>query len=96
VKSRGKDPYITFKDITGVLYSITPRIHVIDCTALAKEAGNALATNTVLLGALARIEGFPLTIDQLNRAMLQVVPSNAMEANSRALSLGFNAVALVT
>ncbi len=92
VQSRGATPYLSFAEVKERLSTITPHIHVIDCLALARKAGNELATNTVLLGALARVTGFPLTLDQMKLSLRQVVPANAADANDRALQLGFNAM----
>jgi len=90
VKSRGKTPYVTFSEIRDRLLTITPHVRVIDCLNLANKAGNPLTTNTVLLGALARVEGFPIKIDALKQALSRAVPPSTLESNLHALQLGYD------
>ena len=45
----------------------------------------------VLLGALAKSEGFPLCSNQLQVIVSKVVSKKAIEANLKALLLGFEA-----
>jgi len=90
VQSRGKTPYVTFNEIRDLLFTITPHVHVIDCQELAKKTGNPLTTNTILLGALARIKGFPIRIDTLKQVISRVVPSSTLDSNIHALQLGYD------
>ena len=90
VKSRGKTPYVTFDEILERLLTITPHIRVIDCMDFANKAGNPLTTNTVLLGALARVESFPINLDALKQALTRAVPKTSLDSNLRALQLGFD------
>jgi indolepyruvate ferredoxin oxidoreductase beta subunit len=90
VQSNGESPYVTFKAIHDRLSMITSGIHVIDCTTLARKAGNPLTTNTVLLGALARASGFPLSLQDLKDAVSRNVPPSTKESNLSALQLGYD------
>jgi len=92
VKSRGKTPYITFDEIHERLLTITPHVRVIDCLALANKAGNPLTTNTVLLGALAHIEGFPIPMETLKQVLPRAVPKTTLDSNLLALQLGYDDV----
>ena len=58
---------------------------------LAKKAGNPLTSNVVLLGALAKSKKFPVSVEQLREIIPRVVPKKAIDANLKALTLGFNA-----
>ena len=89
VKARGETPYVSLQAIREKLQEITPNIFVVDCKRLAIEAGNPLTTNSVLLGMLGCADGFPLTMDDLQLAMSQVVPPNTLDSNLRALMLGY-------
>jgi indolepyruvate ferredoxin oxidoreductase beta subunit len=91
VKSFGKTPYVTFDEIRERLLTITPDVRSIDCLALANEAGNPQTTNTVLIGALACVDGFPITIDALEQALTRAVPPKTLDSNLRALHLGYEA-----
>ncbi|MBY9001685.1 MAG: indolepyruvate oxidoreductase subunit beta [Candidatus Heimdallarchaeota archaeon] len=63
-----------------------------DAEGLANEAGLSLAQNTVLLGALSQVEGFPITEDELRDALKIRVPAKYLDSNLRAFELGKNAV----
>ena len=62
---------------------------MIDALDLAHQAGNPITSNVVLLGALAKIDGFPLKMEQLQEIIPKIVPKKAIDANLKALSLGF-------
>lgn len=82
-------PYISFVEILDQLNKITKNIHVLNALDLAKETGNPLTSNVILLGSLAKTNGFPITIDQLKEVIPVVVPKKAIDANLKALILGF-------
>ena len=82
-------PYLSIEEILGQLSKVSEKILVIDALKLANIAGNPLTSNVVLLGLLARQEGFNITLDQLREVLPEVVPEKALEANREALSLGF-------
>lgn len=92
---RVQDPnsaYLTVEQILTQLKKVTTNIHVVPALTLAQEAGNPLTSNVVLLGALAKVGKFPVELDELKRALPQVVPLKALEANLRALELGFASI----
>ncbi|KKM62347.1 hypothetical protein LCGC14_1522610 [marine sediment metagenome] len=84
--------YISIENIIEQLGKITDSIFRINALDLANQAGHSLTSNIVLLGALATNEGFPITKDQLKDVLPNMVPEKAIEANLKALSLGFDAV----
>lgn len=91
---RVKNPeksYVTFEVILTQLKKITQDIHVINALEIANKAGNPLTSNVVLLGALTRLQGFPVNLDQIKKVISNVVPKKALEANLIALQLGFEA-----
>jgi len=85
-------PYLTLDRIYAQLEQITSTIYIIDALDLANQAGNPLTSNVVLLGALAKVEGFPLKLAQLKQVLPKIVPKKAIQANLKALELGFNAL----
>lgn len=92
---RVKNPetkYISSNDILSQLKKITDNIYTIKAIDLANEAGNPLTSNVVLLGALAKINGFPITIEQLKKIVPLVVPEKAIDANLKALTLGYESI----
>ncbi len=86
-----KTQYITTKTIQDQLKIVTKKIHLINALELAKKAGHPLTSNVVLLGALAKSEKFPVSVEQLRKIIPRVVPKKAIDANLRALTLGFEA-----
>ena len=55
-----ENSYISIELILEQLNKVTSNIHTIDAPDLANKAGNPLTSNVVLLGSLAKLEGFPI------------------------------------
>ncbi len=92
---RVKNPeikYVSTNEILSQLKKITDKIYIIKAMDLANEAGNPLTSNVVLLGALAKTNGFPITLEQLKKIIPQVVPEKAIDANLKALTLGYESI----
>lgn len=81
--------YITTEQILDQLKKITYDIHIIDALNIAIQAGNPLTSNVVLLGSLVKTKNFPLSLEQLKEIVPKVVPKKAIEANLKALKIGF-------
>jgi indolepyruvate ferredoxin oxidoreductase beta subunit len=91
---RVKNPeteYVSTEKILNQLQEVTDKIHVINALELAKQAGHPLTSNVVLLGALSRSENFPVSVEQIRKIIPRVVPEKAIDANLKALTLGFKA-----
>lgn len=86
-----KNTYLSIETIISQLAEVTDNIHIVNATEIANQAGNPLTSNMVLLGALVKTEGFPLTLNQLQEIVPKVVPKKAIEANLKALLLGYEA-----
>ena len=92
---RVKNPaikYVSTNEILSQLKKITDKIYIIKAMDLANEAGNPLTSNVVLLGALAKTNGFPITLEQLKKIVPQAVPEKAIDANLKALTLGYESL----
>ncbi len=89
VLSKGETPYLSVKDVVQKLSVITKNIILVNANAIAEQAGNVLASNVVLLGALGKTPGFPITQEQLATAIKNVVPEALVHVNLKALQLGF-------
>ena len=61
----------------------------LDATCIAKELGNALAVNSVLLGVVAGTGILPFETDVLRDVVMANVPRKAVEVNERAYARGF-------
>jgi len=90
--NNNQEKYISIETILKQLEKVTKNIHLIDASTIANEAGNPLTSNLVLLGALAKTEGFPLSLSQLEIVVPKVVPKKAIDANLKALLMGYDSM----
>lgn len=84
-----KYAYLSIETILAQLEKLTKNINIVNATEIAKQVGNPLTSNMALLGALAKSDGFPLSLKQLQEIIPKVVPKKAIEANLKALILGY-------
>jgi indolepyruvate ferredoxin oxidoreductase beta subunit len=84
--------YPSIEEVKQKIHCFTEKIIVVRTTELAKEAGSSLAQNSVLLGALAAVTGFPLKVESVIDALRQLVPAKHVETNVEAFRLGYDAV----
>ena len=61
---------------------------LLDSLELAIQAGNARTENSVLIGATVACEDFPISAEEVRKAVLALVPPKTIEANSKAFDLG--------
>ncbi len=83
-----KAEYFSVEKVQERLANVTDKISVIDALSIAREAGNPLTENTVMLGALTTLEDFWVPEGALTEAIKESVPSKALEANLKAFELG--------
>ncbi len=86
-----KTKYLTVDDIVKKLEEVTNRVILLDSLDLAIQAGNARTENSVLIGATAACENFPIPAEEVRKAVLTLVPPKTIEANSKAFDLGRDA-----
>jgi indolepyruvate ferredoxin oxidoreductase beta subunit len=84
-----EEKYVEISEIIQKLNKLTDKIYLINALELATKAGNTLTSNVVLLGALSKLEGFPISKTQLKSVIPQVVPKKAIDVNLKAFDLGF-------
>ena len=84
--------YVEISEIIQKLRELTDKIYHLNALELATKAGNTLTSNVVLLGALSKLEGFPISKEQLKSVIPQVVPKKAIDVNLRAFDLGFESI----
>ena len=68
--------------------SITDKVAVVDALSIAKEAGNPLTENIVMLGALSTLDDFWVPDGAISEAIRESVPVKAVEVNLKAFELG--------
>jgi indolepyruvate ferredoxin oxidoreductase beta subunit len=87
----GQGVYPDLKKLQDLIRARTARLIAFNATALAREAGNVLSVNMVLLGALTQTGVLPLTVDHVKTAMQRKTKQSFLEANLKAFDLGFAA-----
>ncbi|MEJ2155891.1 MAG: indolepyruvate oxidoreductase subunit beta [Desulfobacteraceae bacterium] len=87
----GKGVYPDMEQIRYLIANKTRRMVAFDGLALAKSAGNAMALNMVLIGALIQTGGVPLTADQVKQAIATRTKPAFVETNLKAFDLGYSA-----
>lgn len=87
--SMGTDEYPDLDSIIEKMRSASSRVIPINATKIATELGGAIATNSVLIGAVAAVRGFPLSAEELMKSLLDRVPEKFREMNERAFQAGY-------
>jgi indolepyruvate ferredoxin oxidoreductase beta subunit len=87
----GLGVYPDLKTLQGLIRAKTARLIAFNAAELAKQAGNVLAVNMVLLGALIQTQVLPLSVETVKAAMRRKTKAAFLETNLRAFDLGFQA-----
>jgi indolepyruvate ferredoxin oxidoreductase beta subunit len=80
--------YPSVEEVLAKIHVFTSKVVVLEAAELAKKAGSRLAQNSVLLGALAAVEGFPVKSESVVEALRELVPKRHVDVNVRAFELG--------
>lgn len=89
----GQGVYPDLKELQKLIQAKTARLVAFNAADLAKEAGNVLAVNMVLLGALIQTGVLPLTAEIVNEAMKRKTKQQFLDSNLKAFDLGYSAAA---
>ncbi|WP_373499400.1 indolepyruvate ferredoxin oxidoreductase subunit beta [Desulfococcus sp.] len=87
----GRATYPKLQQIQDLIQAKTARLIAFDATVLAREAGNVMAVNMVLLGAMARTGILPISAESLKQAIRTKTKKAFVETNLKAFDLGFAA-----
>lgn len=87
--STGKHTYPKIEDIIHVFKDNSKKVISLDATSLAEEAGNPIAMNVVMLGAICRSDVFPLPKDDILEVIKKRSPSYSRDINLKAFDKGF-------
>lgn len=90
VPASSDKPYPGVCNITDVLKENFKHVLPIDGTKLAMDAGNVLALNMVLLGAVTADDKFPLSKESVIAAMKNNLKPKFHELNLKAIESGYN------
>ncbi|MGQ9679567.1 MAG: indolepyruvate oxidoreductase subunit beta [Candidatus Bathyarchaeia archaeon] len=74
--------------LMGLLSEVTDRIISFDATALAEEAGDPVATNMVILGALCASGELPFSEETIISVLEENLPQRYYTTNLKAFKLG--------
>ncbi len=87
----GQGVYPDLKDLQDLIRDKTAKLIAFNAAALAKEAGNPLSVNMVLLGALTQAGVLPLSVDAVTEAMRTKTKKAFLDSNLKAFDLGLAA-----
>ena len=84
----GLVPYPGMDELMGLLSKVTDRLVAFDATRLAEDAGDPIATNVVMLGALTESGELPFDEETMLSTLRDSLRPRFLELNMRAFDLG--------
>lgn len=87
----GQGVYPDLKKLQDLIRGKTSKLIAFNAASLAKEAGNPLSVNMVLLGALTQTGVLPLSLEEVKEAMGSKTKKAFLDSNLKAFDLGFAA-----
>jgi len=85
----GKGTYPDLKQVQDLIRAKTANLIAFDAAELAKEAGNVMSVNMVLLGAMIQTDILPLTADNIKEIIKTKTKKAFVDINLKAFDLGF-------
>jgi indolepyruvate ferredoxin oxidoreductase beta subunit len=89
----GQGTYPDLKELQKLIRKKAARLVAFDAQALAKQAGNFMSLNMVLLGSLIQTGIMPLSADHVKEAIRTSTKKAFVDINLKAFELGFEAAA---
>jgi len=89
----GKGKYPDLETLQKLIRKKTARLIAFDARALAKQAGNVMSLNMVLLGSLIQTGIMPVSADHVKEAIRTSTKKAFVDINIEAFELGFEAAA---
>ena len=89
----GKGTYPDLQELQGLIRNKTARLIAFDAQTLAKQAGNIMSLNMVLLGSLIQTGTMPVTADNVKEAIRTSTKKAFVDINIKAFEMGFEAAA---
>jgi indolepyruvate ferredoxin oxidoreductase beta subunit len=87
----GKGVYPDLAELQNLIARKTAKLIAFNAAKLANEAGNPLAVNMVLLGALTQTQILPFSVENVKEAMQRKTKQAFLDSNLKAFDLGFEA-----
>ncbi len=85
----GKGTYPDLKQVQDLIRAKTANLIAFDAAELAKDAGNVMSVNMVLLGAMLQTDILPLTADSIKETIKTKTKKAFVDINLKAFELGF-------
>lgn len=89
----GMGTYPDIQDIQELIRNKTARLIAFDAQDLAKQAGNIMSLNMVLLGSLIQTGIMPVSADKVKEAIRTSTKKAFVDINIKAFELGYEAAA---
>jgi indolepyruvate ferredoxin oxidoreductase beta subunit len=89
----GKGTYPDIQNIQELIRNKTARLIAFDAQDLAKQAGNIMSLNMVLLGSLIQTGIMPVSADKVKEAIRTSTKKAFVDINIKAFELGYEAAA---
>ena len=87
----GRGIYPDLDELQSLIKAKSAKFIAFDGIDLAKQAGNVMSLNIVLLGALIQTGVLPLTADSVKQAIQTTTKKAFLDSNLKAFELGFEA-----
>lgn len=84
--------YPTLSEVMEGLGKLTKNLVVVNGIKLAKEAGDPVSLNMVMLGSLAAATKLPISLNKLKEAISECLGPAYIDLNLRAFDLGYRSV----
>ncbi|MEA2021747.1 MAG: indolepyruvate oxidoreductase subunit beta [Candidatus Caldatribacteriota bacterium] len=84
-----------YPELSSIFEELKTKINhliIIDAQKIAKEAGNIISENMVLLGAAIATPSFPISKELIIKSMKENLPPKSLEINLRAFEKGFSQI----
>ncbi|MEE9497404.1 MAG: indolepyruvate ferredoxin oxidoreductase subunit beta [Desulfobacterales bacterium] len=91
----GKGTYPDIQELQKLIRNKTARLIAFDAQALAKQAGNIMSLNMVLVGSLIQTGIMPVSADYVKEAIRTSTKKAFIDINIKAFELGFEAATQV-
>jgi indolepyruvate ferredoxin oxidoreductase beta subunit len=89
----GKGKYPELNEVQDLIRKKTAKLIAFDAISLAKQAGNIMSLNMVLLGSLIQTGILPLSAQNVEEAIRTSTKQAFVDINLKAFNLGFDAAA---
>lgn len=84
----GRLKYPAVEDVLKAIRDLVSSVYVVEATELAKEAGDAVMQNVVMVGCLAGSGFTPIKTETLKEVIKEIFAKKYLESNLKAFELG--------